>query len=113
LSATPGDAPGETDILHIATPGEWAAAQRSGSVAPASLTGEGFVHCSTRAQLPATLERHFRGAGPLVVLVLDPDAIAADLRWDESYLGERFPHVYAPIPVAAVVAVEDVTPPAA
>ena len=113
MSATSSDSTGETDILHIATPGEWAAAQRSGTVSPASLAGEGFVHCSTRAQLPATLGRHFRGAGPLVVLVLDPDAIAADLRWDESYPGERFPHVYAPIPVAAVVAVDEVTPPAA
>jgi uncharacterized protein (DUF952 family) len=47
-----------------------------------------------------------------VALVLDPGAIDADLRWDESHPGERFPHVYTPIPVTAVVAVEDVIPPA-
>ena len=102
----------EADILHIATPADWTAAQQAGEVTPPSLATEGFVHCSTRAQLPSTLSRHFRGAGPLVLLVLDADAIAADLRWDESYPGERFPHVYTPIPVAAVVAVEQVTPPA-
>jgi uncharacterized protein (DUF952 family) len=107
------DPTGGTDILHIATPAEWADAQRTGVVAPASLESEGFVHCSTREQLAATLARHFAGAGPLVGLVLDPHAIAADLRWDESHPGERFPHVYAPIPVAAVVAIEPLTPPAA
>jgi uncharacterized protein (DUF952 family) len=101
------------DILHIATPDEWAEARRAGSIRPASLDTEGFVHCSTRAQLDATLGRHFRGAGPLVALVLDPAAIAADLRWEESHPGERFPHVYAPIPTAAVVAVEEISPPAA
>ncbi len=107
------DPTGSDDLVHIATPDEWAAAQHSGLVSPPSLEGEGFVHCSTRAQLPGTLDRHFRGAGPLVVLQLDPAAVAADLRWEESQPGESFPHVYAPIPVAAVVAVEDVTPPGA
>jgi uncharacterized protein (DUF952 family) len=99
------------DILHVATPSEWDAAQRTGEVAPASLATEGFVHCSTRAQLATTLARHFAGAGELVVLVLDADAIAADTRWEEGSPGERFPHVYAPIPVAAVVGVERVTSP--
>ncbi len=109
MTSVPAD---PADILHIATPADWTVAQQAGEVAPPSLTSEGFVHCSTRAQLPATLGRHFRGAGPLVLLVLDADAIAADLRWGESYPGERFPHVYAPIPVAAVVAVEEITAPA-
>jgi uncharacterized protein (DUF952 family) len=102
----------ETGIVHITTPDKWAAAQRAGVVRPPSLHVEGFVHCSTRAQLDTTLDRHFRGAGPLLVLVLDLDAVAPDLRWDESHPGERFPHVYAPIATTAVLAVEAVTPPA-
>ena len=101
-----------TDIVHITTPDEWAAARRAGVVSPPSLDVEGFVHCSTRAQLGTTLDRYFRGAGPLLVLVLDPDAVAPDLRWEESHPGERFPHVHAPIATTAVLAVEAVTPPA-
>ena len=50
------------EILHIATPAEWAEAQRTGTVAPAGLATEGFVHCSTREQLPGTLDLVFRGA---------------------------------------------------
>lgn len=107
------DAFDEHDLLHITTPAEWAAAQQAGVVRPASLDTEGFVHCSTGAQLDTTLGRQFRGAGPLLVLVLDADAVAADLRWEESHPGEHFPHVYAPIATTAVLAVEEVTPPPA
>lgn len=101
------------DILHIATPAEWDAALGAGEVAPASLATEGFVHCSTRAQLAVTLARHFAGAGELVLLRLDPDMIAANLRWDESHPGEHFPHVCTAIPLAAVAGVERVTSPGA
>jgi uncharacterized protein (DUF952 family) len=102
----------DDDLLHVTTPAEWDAARATGQVTPPSLEAEGFVHCSTRAQLAGTLARHFRGAGPLRVLVLDPDRLAAELRWEESRPGEAFPHLYGPLPVDAVVAVEDVTPPA-
>ena len=101
----------DSAILHITTPDAWAAAQQAGVVRPPSLATEGFVHCSTPAQLDATLDRHFRGAGALLVLVLDPDAIAPHLRWEESHPGEVFPHVYAPIALSAVTAVDEVTPP--
>jgi uncharacterized protein (DUF952 family) len=77
-------------------------------VAPPSLGTEGFVHCSTREQPPGTLERHFAGARSLVVVTLDEAAIADDLRREESQPGESFPHVYAPIPIGAVVAVEEI-----
>jgi uncharacterized protein (DUF952 family) len=96
------------EILHVATPSEWAAATQTGQIAPPSLATEGFVHCSTRAQLAGTLDRHFAGAGPLVLLVLDETAIAPDLRWEEGRPGERFPHVYAAIPIGAVVTVEEI-----
>jgi uncharacterized protein (DUF952 family) len=102
----------DDDVLHITTPAEWEAARATGQVSPPSLEAEGFVHCSTRAQLAGTLARHFRGAGSLRVLVLDPDRLGAELRWEESRPGEVFPHLYGPLPVDAVVAVEDVTPPA-
>ena len=96
------------EILHIATPAEWAEAQRTGTVAPAGLATEGFVHCSTREQLPGTLDLVFRGAGPLVVLVLDSDDFD-DVRWEGDPVA--FPHVYSPIPLTAVKATEDVTAP--
>ena len=90
------------EVVHLATPAEWATARATGAVRPASLAAEGFVHCSTPAQLASTIERHFPGVDELVVLRLDVDAVAADLRWEEGRPGEVFPHVYR------ALAVEDV-----
>jgi uncharacterized protein (DUF952 family) len=84
-------------IFHLATPPEWAAAQASGSIAPSSLATEGFVHCSTVAQLNDTIGRHFAGVDELVLLRLRRDALEDALRWEESRPGEAFPHVYRAI----------------
>ncbi|HEY8523728.1 MAG TPA: DUF952 domain-containing protein [Acidimicrobiales bacterium] len=97
---------GAGEILHVTTPEAWAEAQQEGAVRPPSLATEGFAHCSTRDQLAGTLAAHFPGTGPLVGLVLDP-ARLDDLRWEASRGGALFPHVYSPIPVDAVVAVEE------
>jgi uncharacterized protein (DUF952 family) len=93
------------DLFHLATPTAWAAAQITGEVAPPSLATEGFVHCSTRAQLGGTIERHFSGVEELVLLRLDAAAIEAALRWEESRPGELYPHVYRPIAVDEVLEV--------
>jgi uncharacterized protein (DUF952 family) len=87
----------EPAIFHLATPDELAAAQARGSVAPASLAAEGFVHCSVAAQLDDTIGRHFDGVDALVLLRLHGDGLGDALRWEESRPGELFPHVYRAI----------------
>lgn len=94
-------------LHHAATRADWDARSET-HYEPAGLAGEGFVHCSTPAQLPATLGRYYAGRSDLVLLTLDVAALDADLIWeDTSGRGERFPHVYGPIPLPAIVAVED------
>ena len=88
------DAVAPGPIFHIATPAAWSTAELVGEIDTPSLLTQGFVHCSTEAQLPATIERHFVGHDELVLLRLHGDAIAADLRWEEGAPGEDFPHVY-------------------
>lgn len=73
------------------------------NLAPASLEAEGFVHCSTREQLLATAERYFSGEDGLRVLQLDESRLAAELRYEESTGGDRFPHIYGPINSDAIV----------
>ncbi len=43
-------------------------------------------------------------AGPLLLLTLDPERIGADIRWEPvpGHAGP-FPHIYGPVPVAAVL----------
>ena len=72
-------------------------------VAP-SLGEEGFIHCSTRAQVEATANRIFRGSGDLLLLEVDPDRLTAPLKWERATdVGDDFPHVYGPLNVDAVV----------
>ena len=89
-------------VYHLITPALWAEARAAGEVAPRSLTTEGFVHCSTAAQVPGSIERHFAGVDELVLLRLDPH-LGPELVWEESRHGERYPHLYRAITVREVV----------
>jgi uncharacterized protein (DUF952 family) len=97
-------------VCHLARSVEWAGYQQSGLISPPSLRSEGFVHCSTLEQSTTTIDRYFVGVDDLLIVTLDVAALGPGLRWEESHPGEWFPHVYGPIPMAAVI---EVTPVAA
>jgi uncharacterized protein (DUF952 family) len=101
-------------IFHVALRADWDAARAAGryevSSRGVSLAEEGFVHASTHEQLPGTLERYYADLdrAALVILEIDPaacEAAGSPVRW-EDVPGARapYPHVYGPVPVAAVVA---------
>ncbi|HWI72861.1 MAG TPA: DUF952 domain-containing protein, partial [Baekduia sp.] len=91
-------------ILHITTEDGWAAAREAGALVAPSLGEEGFIHCSTRAQVEATAKRIFRGSGDLVLLEVDVEKLAAPLKWERATdVGEEFPHIYGPLNADAVV----------
>ena len=102
-------------LAHLALRSDWAAALAAGryevSTRGMSVAEVGFVHASTRAQLPGVRERFYADLDPaeLVVLVIDVAAAGVPLRWDPVPGGELFPHLYGPLPVQAVVAVLPVT----
>ncbi|WP_426573132.1 DUF952 domain-containing protein [Aquihabitans sp. McL0605] len=98
-------------LYHLATPVEWAAYQADGSIVPASLEAEGFVHCSWGRQVAGTVGKHFDGVVGLLALRLDPARLGATpLVEEDSYgSGQAFPHAYGPVPVAAVVDTTAVT----
>lgn len=92
-------------VLHITTASEWAAARATGALAPSSLQDEGFVHCSTPTQVVHVADWFYRDVPDLVLCCIDPNRLTSPLRWEPSadVLAGDFPHVYGPIPVAAVV----------
>lgn len=63
---------------------------------------DGYMHFSTAAQLPETLARHFAGEADLVLIAVPAEALGAALRWEVSRGGALFPHLYAPLPLAAI-----------
>lgn len=94
---------GPTHILHITTPAAWAEAQAAGAYTADSLATDGFIHCSLPAQLAWVLDRHFAGQTNLLLLTIDPARLAAEVRYENLEGGMvLFPHVYGPIPCAAV-----------
>ena len=95
-------------LYHLATTDEWATYQETTSITPGSLESEGFIHCSWGRQVPDTLVRHFAGRGPAVALELDPALIGSPVVEEPApSVGQTFPHIYAPIPVAAVITAVD------
>lgn len=96
-----------TRILHATPRTSWTAAQAVGAYTADSLAGEGFIHCSTADQILRVANLLFRGQRGLVLLVIDPARLTSALRWEPGVdlAGERFPHVYGPIDLQAVVAV--------
>lgn len=102
MTALPDD---PTAIFHLTTPREWAVAEASGTLVPAGFATEGFVHCSTGAQLAGTIERHFTGEDDLVLLRLHLAEVEPDLRWEESRPGTTYPHLYRPLVLADVAEV--------
>ncbi|MBA2281656.1 MAG: DUF952 domain-containing protein [Actinomycetota bacterium] len=93
-------------LFHLTSSREWKAASAAGAVVPAGFAEEGFVHCSTAGQIEGVFERYYADLADPVLLRVDPGALGAlEVRWEGE--PERFPHVYGPLPVAAVTAAAD------
>ena len=92
-----------TTIYKICRQEEWGAAQAAGSYRGSDVDArDGFIHFSTAAQVAETAARHFAGQTDLVLIAADAGALDGALRWEPSRGGDLFPHLYAPLPLAAV-----------
>jgi uncharacterized protein (DUF952 family) len=100
-------------ILHIAVRDEWERAVAAGiPYVPSRYEHDGFVHCSSPAQVLGPANRLFRGRTDLVLLVIDPARLGARVIDEPGDPGsaETFPHVYGPIEHEAVTRVVDFRP---
>ena len=90
-------------IYKICPDGLWREAEAAGVFHGAPVdTRDGFIHLSTAAQVRETAAKHFAGQDDLVLVAVDADALAPALRYEPSRGGDLFPHVYGPLPLAAV-----------
>jgi uncharacterized protein (DUF952 family) len=91
-------------VFKIVATEEWAKAQAAGVFTGASVDrADGFIHFSTAEQAPETASKWFAGRGDLTLAAIDAEALGKDLRWEPSRGGALFPHLYAPLPMSAVV----------
>ncbi|MFZ5885725.1 MAG: DUF952 domain-containing protein, partial [Chloroflexota bacterium] len=57
-------------IFHITSRTDWEAAQAKGEYIAPSLQTEGFIHCSTAAQILPVAEKFYKGQSGLVLLMI-------------------------------------------
>ncbi|RYZ78792.1 MAG: DUF952 domain-containing protein [Proteobacteria bacterium] len=96
-------------IYHIAYPKDWSKANVVGAYSCASLTSEGFIHCSDSNQVVRVANFLFRGQTKLVLLEIDETKLEAKLKY-EGETDELFPHVYGQIDLGAIIAVHAFEP---
>ena len=89
-------------IYHILTPNSWEQALDREVYEHPSLLAEGFIHCSTRAQVLATARLHFAQEQELVVLHIVERRVKPILKFEPSRNGELFPHLYGKLEFAAI-----------
>lgn len=103
-------------IYHITSRSAWNEARQRGDYRAESLKTEGFIHCSTQEQVLPVAENFYKGQSDMLLLVVEPALLSADLRWEPPAggtpppgvgEGDLFPHIYGPINLDAVVKVFD------
>ncbi|MGW0158402.1 DUF952 domain-containing protein [Mycobacterium sp. NPDC003323] len=101
-------------LLHLCSGAEWEQASAAGAHRPASLAEAGFVHLSTPEQVHLPANRLFAGRTDLVLLTIDPAALTDPVRWEPGVPTDPesmvFPHLYGPLPAAAVTSVTPYLP---
>ena len=96
-------------LLHICASDDWRRAEPLGEHRPDSLEAVGFIHLSTPEQVHLPANRLYAGRTDLVLLHIDPERLQAPVRWEPGVATDpasmEFPHLYGPLPVAAVTRV--------
>ena len=95
-------------VYKIAEAEAWRDAETAGAFAGAPIDlADGFIHFSTAGQLRETAARHFAGREGLVLAAVDGARLdtlfGADWRYEPSRGGALFPHLYADLPMEAVL----------
>jgi uncharacterized protein (DUF952 family)/GNAT superfamily N-acetyltransferase len=93
-------------LLHLIGAAQWRVALDAGAVVDASLVTDGYIHLSGPEQVALSAERFFPAREDLLVLVVDRARLRDEVRWEPGAPESmRFPHLFGPLPVAAVTSV--------
>jgi len=82
----------------------WQEARQNGAFEGAPIdVKDGFIHFSTASQARETARLHFAGMDDLLLVAVEGDALGEALKFEPSRGGDLFPHLYACLPVDAVL----------
>jgi uncharacterized protein (DUF952 family) len=96
-------------IYHICQREAWENALTDKYYNADSLETEGFIHCSIYEQLQRVANTFFQGRKDLVLLVIDPSKVKAEVKWEPApdILDQLFPHIFGALNLDAVIRVLD------
>lgn len=94
-------------IYHMLPKSEWEQLSLGDVYRPSSLDNEGFIHCTGEPDRLVTVANMFyrEAAGEFVILHIAEEAVDRQICWEEAD-GHRFPHIYGPLNLDAVVDVQ-------
>lgn len=94
--------------FKILTAEQWVQFSADGVFAGAPVDlADGYIHLSTADQVQGTRDKHFAGQAGLIIAEINLAMLGDTVKWEVSRGGALFPHVYAPLPMAAVVQVRE------
>ena len=96
-------------IYHVTTRADWQQQANAATYEAASLHTEGFIHLSEAHQVAGVLHRYYQNTPDLLLLHVDPDKLAAELKYEPATSNKLFPHLYGPIDKIAIVEVEPIS----
>jgi uncharacterized protein (DUF952 family) len=106
--------PSPSVLVHLCSIDDWRLAQTRGEHRPDSLDSAGFVHLSTPEHVHLPANRLYAGRTDLVLLRVDPARLSSPVRWEPGVATDPasmvFPHLYGPLPAAAVISVTSYRP---
>lgn len=106
--------PSPAVLVHLCSAEDWQLATARGEHRPDSLDAAGFVHLSTPEQVHLPANRLYAGRTDLVLLRVDAARLSAPIRWEPGVPADPdsmvFPHLYGPLPAAAVISVTPYRP---
>jgi uncharacterized protein (DUF952 family) len=95
--------------MHLCAADEWSRARDRGAIHPPAPGPDGtaqFIHLSAPEQVHLPANRLFNSRRDLVLLHIDPGLLESPVRWEPGVPTDPeamlFPHLYGPLPVAAV-----------
>lgn len=90
-------------VYKICPESLWREAEAAGRFDGAEIDkAHGFIHFSTGSQVGETAEKHFAGQHGLLLIAVDAEKLGPALKYEVSRGGALFPHLYAPLELAAV-----------
>jgi uncharacterized protein (DUF952 family) len=67
---------------------------------------DGYIHLSTADQLETTIAKYFADQTGLMIAEVDLVLLGDAIRWEPARGGDLFPHIYAELPIHAVVSLQ-------